>query len=69
MADAAKGRARRAARDAQSRYARKQAGLEEAHKARRKAFAEAQAAGMSLREIAEATDLHWTRVGQILREK
>jgi hypothetical protein len=69
MANAARQKARKAARDAQARYARKQTGLEEAHAARRKTFAEAQAAGLSLREIAEATGLHWTRVGQILREK
>lgn len=69
MADAARRKALKAARDAQAQYARKQAGLEEAHAARRKRFGEAQSAGLSLREIAEATGLHWTRVGQILREK
>lgn len=66
MADARQ-RARKAARDAQARYARRKAGLRQAEEVRRKAFAEAQDVGLSLREIAEAADLHWTRVGQIIR--
>lgn len=69
MADAARQKARKAARNAQTQYARKQAGLDQAHEARRKAFSDAQTAGLSLREIAETTGLHWTRVGQIIREK
>lgn len=69
MADAARQKARRATRSAQTRYARNKAGLDEAQEARRRAFAEAKEAGLSLREIAEATDLHWTRVGQIIRDR
>ena len=37
--------------------------------ARRKGFEQAQNAGLSLREIGEAVDLHWTTVGQILEGK
>lgn len=69
MADAARQEARTAARKAQAQYAQRQAKLDDAKKARRDAFSQAQAAGLSLREIAEATGLHWTRVGQVLRGK
>jgi hypothetical protein len=67
MAEAARQKARTAARKAQAQYAQQQAKLDDAKKARRDAFSQAQAAGLSLREIAEATDLHWTRVGQIIQ--
>lgn len=67
MADAARRKARAAAQMAQAQYAQQQAKLGDAKKARRDAFSQAQAAGLSLREIAEATDLHWTRVGQIIQ--
>jgi hypothetical protein len=68
MADAAQRKALRVAQRAQAQYETKQSELEKAHAVRRKGFAQAKAAGLSLREIAEATGLHWTRVGQILRE-
>lgn len=69
MADAARQKALRTAQKAQAGYERNQAGLEKAQEMRRAAFAEAQKAGFTLREIAEATGLHWTRVGQLIREK
>jgi DNA-directed RNA polymerase specialized sigma24 family protein len=38
-----------------------------AREARRKSFARAQKAGLSLRDIGEAVGLHRSRVGEILR--
>jgi DNA-directed RNA polymerase specialized sigma24 family protein len=63
MADTAE-QARRAVRDAQAKFERDQGAVQDA---RRKAFAEAQAAGLSLRDIAEEIGLHHTRVRQIIR--
>jgi len=40
-----------------------------AHGARRKAFAQAQKEGLSLREIGEEVGLHRSRVGQIISGK
>jgi DNA-directed RNA polymerase specialized sigma24 family protein len=64
MADAAEQKARRAVRDAQAKFERDQSAVQDA---RRKAFADAQAAGLSLRDIAEEIGLHHTRVRQIIR--
>lgn len=64
MADAVDQKARRAVREAQARFEREQSA---AQKARRKAFAEAQKAGLTLRDIGEEVGLHHTRVGQIIR--
>jgi DNA-directed RNA polymerase specialized sigma24 family protein len=64
MADAAEQKARRAVRDAQAKFERDQGAVQDA---RRKAFAEAQASGLSLRDIAEEIGLHHTRVRQIIR--
>jgi predicted DsbA family dithiol-disulfide isomerase len=64
MADAADQKARRAVRAAQANFEREQ---DVAQKARRKAFADAQKAGLSLRDIAEEVGLHRTRVHQIIR--
>jgi DNA-directed RNA polymerase specialized sigma24 family protein len=64
MADPAEQKARRAVRDAQAKFERDQGAVQDA---RRKAFAEAQAAGLSLRDIAEEIGLHHTRVRQIIR--
>lgn len=64
MADAAEQKARRAVRDAQAKFERDQGAVQDA---RRKAFADAQAAGLSLRDIAEEIGLHHTRVRQIIR--
>lgn len=66
MAEAAQQKARKDVRRAQSNFERK---LEEAHAARRASFERAQKAGLSLRDISEEVDLHWTRVGEILRGK
>ncbi|HET7054163.1 MAG TPA: hypothetical protein VFI09_09660 [Solirubrobacterales bacterium] len=66
MAKDEKQRTRRAAQKAQAAFERDSAAVRDA---RRKAFADAQAAGLSLREIGEAVGLHYTRVGKILREK
>lgn len=53
-------------RRAQSNYKRK---TEEAREERRDTFKQAQEEGLSLREIAAEVDLHWTRVGEILKGK
>ena len=59
-----KQKARKAVRDAQARFERD---AEAVREARRKAFAEAQAVGLSLREIAEETGLHHSTVAEIAR--
>jgi predicted DsbA family dithiol-disulfide isomerase len=64
--DAANKKARRVVRAAQAQFEREQ---EAAHKVRRKAFAEAQKAGLSLREIAEEVGLHRSRIAQIIAGK
>ncbi len=64
MAESAEQKARRAVRAAQAKFDREQ---DAAQKARRKAFTEAQKAGLTLRDIAEEVGLHHTRVGQIIR--
>lgn len=66
MAKADKEKARRRAEEAQASFEQDSAAV---RAARRKAFADAQAAGFSLRELGEAVGLHYTRVGKILREK
>jgi len=65
MADANQ-KARRAVRAAQANFEREQGA---AHRARRKAFVEAQKAGLSLREIAEEVGLHRSRIAQIIAGK
>lgn len=65
MADA-KEKARREAQKAQADYERN---LADAREARRQGFERAQAAGLSLRDIGEAVDLHWTTVGAVLKGK
>ncbi len=42
---------------------------EAARKSRRESFERARDAGLTLREIAEAAGLHWTRVGEIVDTK
>jgi DNA-directed RNA polymerase specialized sigma24 family protein len=59
-------RARKAARRAHADFERGQEKLEQLRETRRKSFEEAQAAGLSMREIARETGLHFTRVAQIL---
>jgi hypothetical protein len=64
MADAKDEKARRAVRAAQAKFKRAQ---DAARKERREAFADAQKAGLSLRDIGEEVDLHHTRVAEIIR--
>lgn len=63
MADATK-KARTEVRRAQADFARAQ---DDAREARRKAFARAQKAGLSLRQISEEVGLHYSRVAEIIR--
>jgi hypothetical protein len=64
MAKANEQKALRAVKDAQAKFEREQA---KAQASRRKAFTAAQEAGLSLRQIGDAVDLHHTRVLQIIR--
>lgn len=64
MADAKSEKARRAVRAAQTKFKRAQ---DATRKERREAFADAQRAGLSLRDIGEEVDLHHTRVAEIIR--
>jgi len=72
MASDAKGKALAAAKRAQADFEREQKRLLDARAKsrakRRERFTAAQSAGLSLREIGQATDLHPTRVREILRE-
>lgn len=73
MASDGKGKALAAVKRAQTDFEREQERLLDARAKsrakRRERFAAAQSAGLSLREIGEATDLHPTRVREILREQ
>lgn len=62
--DAAREKARRDLRRAQTNFERK---TREAQAERLESFQRAQKAGLSLREISEEVGLHWTRIGEILR--
>lgn len=64
--DGPKGEARAAVRAAQKQFDGECAA---AKKARRKAFVQAQKAGLSLREIGEEVGLHRSRVAQIIAGK
>lgn len=68
MADPAK-KARADLRRAQAAFERAQDQREKASAARRESIKRAQAAGLSLREIAEETGLHFSRVAEILRDE
>jgi hypothetical protein len=73
MADRiAQRKAREDVRRAQADFEREQKQLLEkrakSRKKRRERFARAQKAGLSLREIGEAANLHLTRVREILRD-
>jgi DNA-directed RNA polymerase sigma subunit (sigma70/sigma32) len=73
MPDDAKQKARASVRKAQGDFEREQKQLQQerarSRARRRERFARAQKAGLSLRDIAEETDLHPTRVREILREE
>jgi ribosome recycling factor len=58
--------ARNAVRDAQARFERD---AEAVRNARRKAFADAQAAGLSLRAIAKEAGLHHSRIAEVIHGK
>lgn len=66
MSGAEEQKARRAVKAAQKQYERER---DKTQKARRKAFADAQKAGLSLRQIAEEVGLHYSRVAEIIRGK
>ncbi len=69
MADDARQKARADVRRAQAKFAGAQGKLEETRQARRESFERARKAGLTLREIGEAADLHWTRVGNVLSKQ
>ncbi len=68
MADKAQVNARKAVRRAHADFERAQAKADQLRKARRESFEQARAVGLSMRDIAEETGLHFTRVAQILRK-
>jgi DNA-directed RNA polymerase specialized sigma24 family protein len=69
MASDPQAKARKSVRRAQADFEKAQDKLETLRESRRKSFEDAQAAGLSMRDIAEETGLHFTRVAQILRKK
>ena len=69
MAGDSKAKARKSVRRAQADFEKAQDKLEGLRERRRKSFEYAKSAGLSMREIAEETGLHFTRVAQILRKK
>jgi hypothetical protein len=66
MADAKQEKARQDLRRTQANFDRK---IGEAYAERLASFRRAQKAGLSLREISDEVGLHWTRVGEILRDE
>lgn len=66
MADRARQKALADVRRAQAKFAGVQDKLEDARKERRESFERARKVGLTLREIGEAADLHWSRVGDVL---
>lgn len=65
MADR-KQKARDQVRRAQAKFERAQSQRDKISTARRRSFEEARKAGLTLREIGEAADLHLTRVKEII---
>lgn len=65
-ADAKDDAARKAVRDAQATFERD---AEAVREARRKAFADAHAAGLSLRQIAKEAGLHHSRIAAVIQGK
>ncbi len=65
----AKEKARAEVRRAQSKFESTGEKHDAARNARRESFERAREAGLTLREIGEAADLHWTRVGNIIGKK
>jgi hypothetical protein len=68
MADPAR-KVRAEVRRAQASFERDQGKLDTTRAARRKSFEKAREAGLSMRDIAAETGLHYTRVAEILRQK
>lgn len=64
LADPKRKAARKAVKAAQRQFERESSATQ---KARRKAFAQAQKEGLSLREIAEEVGLHRSRIAQIIK--
>lgn len=64
MSSDPRAKARQAVRAAQDRFEHQ---TDAAQQARREAFARAQRAGLSLREISEEVGLHRSRVAQIIK--
>ncbi len=62
-------KARAEVRRTQADFERAQTARDKASEARRKSFERAQKAGMSIRDIAKETGLHFSRVAEILRGK
>jgi DNA-directed RNA polymerase specialized sigma24 family protein len=69
VADDAQAKARKAIRRAQSDFERSQERHDQLREARRESFKLARVAGLSMRDIAEETGLHFTRVARILQTK
>jgi F0F1-type ATP synthase membrane subunit b/b' len=69
MAKDERQKARANVRRAQAKLEGAQSKVEEARQARRESFEQARKAGLTLREIGEAAELHWTRVGNVLGKK
>jgi hypothetical protein len=69
MATDPKQKARADVHRAQSKFERTGDQHEKARAARRESFERARKAGLTLREIADAAGLHWSRVGEVLRKK
>jgi hypothetical protein len=68
MADHARQKALSDVRRAQAKFEGAQTKAEAARQARRESFERARKAGLTLREIGEAADLHWSRVGEVLKK-
>lgn len=56
-------------RRAQAKVDRADTNLQTQRKERRESFKRAQTSGLSLRQIADAAGLHWTRVREIIKGK
>jgi hypothetical protein len=69
MADRAWQKALADVRRAQAKLETAQSKVEEARQARRESFERARKAGLTLRDIGEAADLHFSRVGEVLGTK
>jgi hypothetical protein len=69
MADKARQKALADVQRTQAKLEGAQSKVEDARQARRESFERARKAGLTLREIGEAADLHWTRVGNVLGKK